>query len=518
MKRVEFINLALITKQGLGDADAKREEFIRDSLRGVPDDIEKKKKRILLNQMFRYGNSPKKLILVEGAPGIGKTMLALKLCRDWAKDRLPVEYDIVLLIRLRRFRCKESVEVKDLVGIFAEGEHATAVTEHIIKSGGEKVLLIFEGWDELPPELRQQSSFFMDIVMGYKLSKASVLVTSRPSVSASLYDYMHERHIEVLGFNRDDIQKYINSNVVDGDEARNLISHLKKYPNVHALAHIPLTLSIMCNVVQKTGSLPHTLTELYEKYILRVVLEAMNNKGQACTGFNNFHDIRNNDVKRIIGKLSKVAFEGFKRKSFTFNSHDFGCSNHPESLVDSLDLLTSFNVSASAGHVILYQFVHLSVQEFLTAYHIKGLLHSDQISLLEECRDDKQYQNVWKFLSGITKLKNDKLRDKLLHGTKETNESQLFLIHCLYEANDQEICNSAVEELKSNLNLHNKSLNPADCLCAAYVISTADTPWTVDLRGCGIGDEGLETFTNYLMGQKDEEDSFRREITIKQLK
>ena len=48
MKRVEFINLALITKQGLGDADAKREEFIRDSLRGVPDDIERKKKENLV--------------------------------------------------------------------------------------------------------------------------------------------------------------------------------------------------------------------------------------------------------------------------------------------------------------------------------------------------------------------------------------------------------------------------------------------------------------------------------------
>ena len=363
------------------------------------------------------------------------------------------------------------------------------------------MLFVFEGWDELPPKFRDISSFFMKIIAGFKLVNASVMVTSRPSVSGELQDYM-ERHIEVLGFNSGNIREYINQNISDEDKAKELSIHLGNFPNLQALAHIPLTLSIMCSVIKKNGSLPHTLTALYEKYILEVLLGAMKKKcSTSHTGFTRLHEIEDSYIREVISRLSKVAFENFKKKRFTFTKSDLGreaCMQDDTS--HYLGLMNSFDTHSSAGYVKVYQFIHLSVQEFLAAYHMQGLPHAEQITLLNEYRSDKQFLNIWRFLSGITGLKNVHVRDKILSDTRQTNESQLFLIHCLYEASDSVACSVAAEKLKSVLNLNNQLLNPADCLCAAYVVSKGGN-WTLDLRGCYIGDEGLRVMKDFLLSQ-----------------
>lgn len=519
IKKVEFINLALIKKQGLNEADKASDAFIRDSLHGLVDDIVKKKTRIDVYAIFEYGNNPRKLVLVEGSPGVGKTMLALKLCNDWANGEILSQYDIVLLVRLRRFRCAASLEFKDLIEIYSEGTNAKELSQILVENGGEKTLLILEGWDELPPELRQNPSFFMDIVTGYKLSKASVLVTSRPTVSASLYDYMFERHIEVLGFQRPQIEEYVMMNIPP-QEADLLLTHFKKFPNLQALAHIPPTLSIMCNVVQRDSALPSTLTELYEKYICQILFGAMLKKNPCFyTGLNHISDLGDCDVNamEMIKTLGKVALNGFEEKCFIFTSKDFGDHMLSGGLVDDLDLLTSFGIPLTAGCKKVYQFTHLSVQEFLAAYHMTEMPDDDQISLLKKYRSDKQFQNVWRFLAGITKLKNKVIRDSIVNETEQSNQSQLFLIHCLYEAHDPEVCSVAADELKSILNLSNTSLNTADCLCAAYVVSTAGGQWTVNLRGCNVGDDGVKVFKEFLIAQQDEDGCYAVDFSIKHL-
>ena len=75
-------------------------EFIRLTITGKVDDILQKKTPINLENIFSNCGTKKKLILMEGAPGSGKSTLCLHVCQEWAEGRLFQEYDIIVLVRL----------------------------------------------------------------------------------------------------------------------------------------------------------------------------------------------------------------------------------------------------------------------------------------------------------------------------------------------------------------------------------------------------------------------------------
>ena len=494
--KIEFVCLALIKKQKPSEDEKLVDHFLKSTLHDLVDDIEKRKKPIEMCNIFQYGKSTRKLVLVEGAPGVGKTMLAMKLCEDWANGETYMkEFELVVLVPLRQFHGGSKITVKDLVTIYlGEKKLASEVSQELIQSGGEKVLFVLEGWDELSPNLRQEFTFFFEIIMANQLSHASVMVTSRPTVTAPLYDYMDERRIEVLGFNKMQKQQYIHAHVPD--KAAMVLDHLKKFPNLNALAHIPLTLAIICHVVKETDTLPPTLTQLYDGYICHTLFQNLRRQPEfkSLLGIGSLKDLPG-EAPAIIRKLCQLALQGFQEKAFVFYAKDLeNVGLNPSGAFDGYGLLSTPVKAATAGHQLLYQFRHLSIQEFLAALQIQELGNDDCIHLLREYRQDKQFQNVWKFLSGITKLQDEELRKLIISSTGLANRDQLFLLHCIFEAHNTEICHTAAEKLNRTLNLNNMTLNTTDCLCAAYTVANAGGEWNIDLRGCNIGADGLEVF------------------------
>ena len=508
----KFINLALVKKKMVSFADREKDKFLKSTLHGSIDDIVKMKEEIFLQKIFSYGRKEsRKVVLVEGAPGVGKTMLALRLCQMWAKgELLSEEYDLVLLVTLRRFQGKSRVKLNDIVNISLEDEISDQCTKALYQLTGERVLIILEGWDELPPELREEGTFFFDIIEGSKLPDASVLVTSRPTVTADLYDYMDERHIEVLGFNSEQITEYVQTN--GRGKAEIIISHLEKFPNLKALAHIPLTLSIICHVASKEQTLPHTLTELYNMHICNTILQNLKKQPskelKSLSGLSCLDGLPE-EVDTVVQKLSTLALNGFKIKKFVFGREDLvevglDLKAPSDKSFDGFGLLNAPLNSAVAGFEQIFQFNHLSIQEFLAAYGIQQLKHKERVSLLRRFRKDKQFQNIWKFFSGITRLEDKDFRKIVISETGKTNKDQLFLLHCLYEANNPEISQVAAEKMFRVLNLNNMFLNTTDCLCAAHMITSAGGEWNVDLRGCNIGEEGLRIISTSLLSHVEE--------------
>lgn len=514
--KIEFINLALVKKQNVNENDKERDKFLKCTLHGLIDDIVKKKEEIEVAKIFSYAwDDTRKLVLVEGAPGVGKTMLALKLCSDWAKGTALEEYELVLLVQLRRFQGMERITLEDVISVhFDEPELAKAISKELYKHNS-KVLLILEGWDELAPRHRKEGSFFFDFITGNKLPNASIMVTSRPTVTANLYNYMYERHIEVLGFSQPQIDDYICKHAKE--RAKSVREHLNNFPNLRALAHIPLTLAIICRLAKDQIDLPPTLTELYNNHICNLVYQNLK-KRISLLGISGLSKLPKEN-KDVIESLSKLALQGMEDKNFVFMSNDLKkVGLNPSESFDGYGLLSTPIIAATAGHELYYQFGHLSIQEFLAAYQIKQLDGQEHIRLLKEYREDKQFQNVWKFLSGITNLKEEEFQKAIISDTTADNRDQMFLIHCLFEAHDRDICLKGAEKLRHSLNINNMSLNTTDCLCAAYTITTASGEWTVDLRGCNIGEDGMSVFRSHFESHVQVHEAERTYLKIKELK
>ena len=100
VKCKKYVNLALIEKEDITKQEA--DQFTRATIHGNIDDIKKSKRAIDIGQIAQLpdGSRPN-CILIEGAPGVGKSTFAWKLCRKWGKGKSLQQYQLVVLLRLR---------------------------------------------------------------------------------------------------------------------------------------------------------------------------------------------------------------------------------------------------------------------------------------------------------------------------------------------------------------------------------------------------------------------------------
>ncbi|MCG8623750.1 MAG: NACHT domain-containing protein, partial [Proteobacteria bacterium] len=142
-------------------------------------------------------------VLMEGAPGSGKSTLSFHIRHEWAKGELFQDYKLVILIRLRDLIVHNVKSVADLLQDVIREVH---VAEEIMTSEGEDILFILDGWDELPVG-KPGHSVILDLIKGNELWKSSIITTSRPTSSAKLHQHVSLR-AEILGFSKSELRSY----------------------------------------------------------------------------------------------------------------------------------------------------------------------------------------------------------------------------------------------------------------------------------------------------------------------
>ena len=529
-----FINLALIEKKDITKPEA--DQFTRTTIHGNIDDIKMSKRATDINQIAQLpdGSQPK-CILVEGAPGVGKSTFAWKLCRKWGKGKLLKQYQLVVLLRLRDKSVQAAKNISDLFR-YRDHQIQQAAVEEIQRTGGKGVLLLFEGYDELPEELRTESSIFLYVITGRELPEATVLITSRPWASEFLHreckDHISQ-HIEILGFTNDNIQSYLESTIPDDPS---LLADLKKYiscyPHIGSLMYIPLNSVIVVEVYRNSRidqtPVPKTMTELYSSLVRSLLLRHLfdhpvhgrNRKWRVRS----FDDLPH-DVYQQLCELGKIAYEGI------LHNQQVIFSDLPEDF-ETLGLMQCApELYADEGAAVSYNFLHLTVQEYLAAFHLSQQPVEKQIKHFQECKkhninyynqswsefeiDHQQhhFHMVLRFLCGLRKFSGypSEMLNALCDGddlycddnddsdTESGDESgddsarvTFEALHWLFEVQDNDVSTKVLGSSDVHLEYERMEVTHFDCFVLGYCASHSNCTWKIDLEFCHIGAEGVE--------------------------
>ena len=506
----KYINLAVINNKYANRKDLVK--FRKQTIRGSIDDIMEWKAPIRIKDIFRphcsydvfdenHEHYPVTQLLIEGAPGIGKSTFAWEVCKKWGQHQLLNEYSLVILLKFRDKRVQETKSVSNLF-YHPNSKLQSEIVDDITSTGGHGLLLILEGFDEAPASKRTMDSIFVRLFRGQELPKATVILSTRPSASAELRQFCHgvnSRRIEIVGFGKKEIDEYIQCAFSDEQLQSDFKEYLSLYPHIHSMMYVPLNSAIVTHVYEScklSGTVvPKTMTQLYSSLIRTLLLRYLKDKEEykdTCTNINSFKDLPQ-PVYDPFCEICGIAYTGIVSAETELIFQDLPSDFDPLGLMQSCPELY-----VDRGASVSYNFLHLTIQEYLAAYHISQQSRDEQVAFMREHIESKKLQIVVRFLAGLIELGRD-LWDVVRGFAIEGKCIKLEILHWLFESQDRSAVTSVLGSDCVSFNCYGAL--PFDLYVLGYCITHSSCDWKLGLDHCEL--QSVELFLRALNLQQD---------------
>ena len=532
-----IVNLALIhyrnmrTQQELIEISKRSKEGASciDKLAASHSNVTKDIKELFMSDAATESTPPRR-ILIEGAPGIGKTVLAKEIAYQWAKGEILKEYKLVFLLYLRDPKVHEVHSIKEILELFT-CENTPKLFTYIKKCRGENVAFVLDGFDEYPVAL-QRESFIADLIKcendGKLFLNSAVIVTSRPTATLFLHSIV-DRRIEVLGFPKEERDKYVLMSLRDSpDKAQELDKYLKQHPIINSVCYIPLHLAILMYLF-KQDSLPETLTEMNDSFIINTIYRYLEKKGLRPLGVvKKLTDLPNRIVE-FVSKLAKLAFKGLENNQLVFSLDEIKVNCPEVDDINGFGLLQAVQhyPKKGAGRTTSVNFLHFTMQEYLAALRVSTLHYWSQLSLMERTFWNGQFNFMWMMYVGIVGVNSEafvsfialsdghamsddipvynfpssdnySIKDNICNDKLKC----LHLFQCYMEATSTEEMPKEISSIFTNneIALNGVTLLPHHISSLIFFMSASSMQWQIlKLGNCNLGDVGINNLLEHIM-------------------
>ena len=467
--------------------------------------------------------------LIEGAPGIGKSILLKEIAYRWGNEQILKTFKFVLLIHLRNPSVQQASFLKDLLQLYYNREDtratqiATTCSDYLVQNGGKDLAFLFDGFDEYPEEL-QKNSLIADILRRKVLPYCTLVVSSRPHATVHLRQQATLR-VDILGFTEVERNQFIQQALNEEPQSiKELTQYLEDHVTISSLCVVPFNMVVLLYLYKQRSclpnkSLPKNSTQLYNYFICLTICRHLAKYGHLLD--NTITDLTNlpDPCSKIIQQLSKFSLEALNNNKlvFTFDEIKAACPDITAipGAINGFGLLQAVQHFGLFGKTMTFNFLHFTIQEFLAAHHVASLSPSEELKILKEKFWSDIHSNMFLIYISLTKGQRASFKQfikptwgqwikGLWNGEQVKNrflEDKVKCFHlfrCFFEAGDKEMCRS-IENAKSlnfsskTMNLFNIRLSPTDLECVTvFLTCSSHKEWKeLNLFSCFIQDHGV---------------------------
>ena len=437
-----------------------------------------------------------KRVLIEGAPGIGKTTFCQKLAYDWAKRQQEAhlhdqEIDVLFLLKCRDIESGlwESIDEQLLPWDIKKEEREQFFK--FVRDNQSKVLLVLDGLDELPPH---STSFLSDVVRGRELPECYLLTAQRDDGMGvrKYYDTL----FQLEGFSEGDETDFFFK--CFGIETGLLLACVDPLEDFMAN---PLDTILTCLLWENNpGIFPGSRTQLFKETVLST-LRMYGRKRGLSTNNKDLIEI----YKPELEHLGSWALNALLEKKMCFKEDEL-----PGQKRDLLDFRCFF-VSLHSKRGPRYSFFHSSFQEFLAAWYLSLQVLNGKIDpeiLLADTRYFRELNQVLSFVTGLVAEKDVEIAKTVIKGiASQVNQLKpdsplkyggyvRVALHCIGEC-EREKRNSLARILGGQLTIHEVALQGS----SVGVNSLGEVPSSLDDDQGDGGDFG-DVFVSFPSSSK----------------
>ena len=479
-----------------------------------------------------------KSILIEGAPGIGKTVLAKRIAHLWAKKELLTDVSILFLLFLRDPELQNVKTTEQLIQYSSPENLNEEEVKNCVQQVEElHVGIVMDGFDEYPIQLHKRS-FIADLIRGRVFHNYTIVLTSRPNATINLHNKV-DRRVEILGFAQEERDKYISESLESPEQRKQLQGYLKCQPIINGLVYVPLHLAVLLYLFKNQIKLPETLTEMNESFILHTIYRSLTkNKLTATARVTAIESIKDlpEGVSDIVKGLSELAFMGLQNNRLVFTYREIKASC-PEIEKDIPGAINGFGLlqvvqhfsKRGAGTTVSFNFLHFTMQEFLAAFHVSDstkISYEQQISLMEKTFWKGIYCFMWMMYVGINGVNSQTFMRFLYKDQPDTNTGKLklsssvcndkikalHLFQCFMEAKSEKVPKEISNIFYNNeINFKGLRLLPHHISSLILYMSKYSMQLKfLNLRDCHIGDVGMSILEHYFAANPDKASSIKQ--------
>ena len=464
-------------------------------------------------------SSDPQFVLIEGAPGIGKSLLLKKLAYLWAIKQILQNFKLVLLLCLHDPAVQQMSLIEDLLQPFCKrGRRAIEISssccDYLSENDGEDLVLLLDGYDEYPERLRKDS-LIADILNRKVLPHCGLIISSRPHASVSLRDQATVR-VDILGFTEAEREHYITQSMKgQPQKVDELKRYLQGHSTISSLYFIPFNLIVLVYLYKQGIPLPQNSAQLYNYFICLIICRHLKKHAHHLQGniteltkLPNLTDLPE-PYNKIIQQLSKLSLEALNddKLIFTLDEIKVACPDITAipGTIKGFGLLQAVKHFGLTGTTTTFNFLHFSLQEYLAAHHIANLPADEELRIIEEKFWSKLHFNMFSIYISLTKGQRRSFKHFLCGGNKAITISDEFLnnqlrcfqlYRCFHEAGDDDICKIIERSVKfgdKKINLSNNTLTASDVEnVTVFLTSSFHKEWVeLNLIRCYIQDHGL---------------------------